>query len=169
MGARGLGCRHDDEVGPSQVLVQIGWAVEFVDALRCLGDARINADDAHAEMRTMACRGPADAADADNEGGGFGQVHRITALAALEPFAAELGREIALHAAGKDQHKSHYVVADVIVVDAARIGDGDRTGNQFGKIKARTGAGGRAGQPVQLWSGFEQLGVHSAKGASGRG
>ena len=68
-----------------------------------------------------------------------------------------------MQVAGERQHESHDMDADVVGVDAARVGDDDVAGDQLGKIEARIGAGRRTRQPFQAAAGRQQLGIQGSE------
>ena len=83
----------------------------------------------------------ADAADANDQRGGFRQMDDTVVLGRLLPLAAQLLRDVDVQAAREREHESHDMRADVVVEDLAKVGDLDRMRDQFRKVIA----GGRRG------------------------
>ena len=96
--ALGLGrMRHgeDDEIGPRQQRVERVRPVQLRDARRRLAAALVDADDPHAEGGGEPRRLGADAADADDERRGLGQMDDpgvVAAPGAIRGAAAAAGR-----------------------------------------------------------------------------
>ncbi len=109
----------------------------------------------------------ADAAHADDEGGGLEQVDCPYSCVFRGPGTAELLGQVVLEAAGEGQHEGHDVRSDVVVIDAPEVRDRHRVLDQFSRVVARRRCGCRGLQPAQLLALFEYAVREGAVGGVG--
>ncbi len=105
----------------------------------------------------------------DDERGRFRQVDDAGVQRRRGPFVADLVRKIVLEAAGEGEHEGHDVRGDVVVEDAAEVGDRYRVGDELRRVIARWRGDGRPLQPLQLARHTHQLGRDRAKRGIGIG
>ena len=127
-------------------------------------DPGVNADYGHAEFGAEAGGFSADAADADNEGGGVGQVDY---LVAGFPLGVDLLSDVGVQAAREGEDVGHDVVGYVVVVDVAGVGDGYVAVYEVGVVVSGGWAGLGAGYPAQVVSLFEDFGDDVSEGGVG--
>jgi hypothetical protein len=135
LGGRRVGhCQHH-EVGEREQRIERVRSVQLPDAGRRVTPARVHAGHVHPEGLHQPRRFGADAAHADDQRGGVGQVDDAARFPALRaPFTLELPREVVVKAARERQDERHDVRADEIVVDLAEVRDRDRMRDQRGRV-----------------------------------
>ena len=155
----------DDEVGFGQAGVELGGRDELGE--RVVFGARVDADHAGAEGGAEAGGFGADAADAVDQHGRFGQVEVAALAGARVPAALGLGGAPIGQAAGEREHEHHDVLGDVVGVDAARVADHHRMFRQLRVVIARRRAGEGVLEQAEALDRWEQIGSDAAVGSVG--
>ena len=164
-GRRRMRHRQDHEIRARQQLVQGLRRMQLGHPAGRRRAACIGRQHGHAESREQARGLGTDAAQADDQGRRFGQMHDIAGLhRALLPLAAQLLRNEHVQPAGKGQHECQDVGADMVVVDLTEVRDAHRMADQLGIVVA--GRRRRLGrlQPAQVRGLRQELLAEPAEG-----
>ena len=141
---------QDDEVRARQQRVQFIGRIQLVDTCWPVVLARVHTDDAHAEGAAFGRRLRANPAHADNQRGGLRQMDHSSVESVGSPLVSKLARNVALEPTRERQDEGHDVRGDVLVEDAALVGDHHGVVDELVIVEARRGGNGRRLQPLQL-------------------